>query len=248
MLRFHLLPLLIIPAIYVEAARADSVWDGTLTIAGGAAVSNSAYKKGDTVLASPVPFISYDYDRFSIGTEGLSYAVVDEDAVTVLVGLSPEMSPAYPDLNLYKGLGRDDTAIAYAVAEVGFDHAYVAVTAFHDALGAFDGAGGTVKLGTIVDVGPVEIDIGAGALISGSRYNQYLYGIDTDEARADRPAFETKTTLNPFIEVEATYMISDTLALVGIASYTDLGQHLAKSPLVRNTDIVEAGVYLGYQF
>ena len=36
MLRFHLLPLLIIPSIYVAAARADSVWDG------------------------PVPFISYD--------------------------------------------------------------------------------------------------------------------------------------------------------------------------------------------
>ncbi|MEL6679812.1 MAG: MipA/OmpV family protein [Pseudomonadota bacterium] len=248
MLRFHLLPLLIIPVIYAEAARAQSVWDGTLTIAGGATVSNSPYKGGDTVSASAVPYISYEYGGFSIGTEGVSYALIGEEDLTVVVGLSPETSPEYPDLRLYKGLGRDDTALAFAGAEIWLDYGYVEAIVFHDALGAFDGGGGTVKLGTVIDLAPVEIDIGVGALISGSKYNQYRYGVDADEARADRAAFEAKTTLNPFVEVEATYMITDNLAVVGIASYTDLGQHLAKSPLVRNTDLMEAGLFLGYTF
>ncbi|MEN8216214.1 MAG: MipA/OmpV family protein [Pseudomonadota bacterium] len=76
----------------------------------------------------------------------------------------------------------------------------------------------------------------------------YYYGVKQTQARADRPAYRGKATLNYTIAVNATYSLTKRSTLFADIEYERFGDDIYDSPLVDKEQIFTVFLGYGWQF
>ncbi len=95
--------------------------------------------------------------------------------------------------------------------------------------------------------GPLLLMPGAGVMLrSHNLANYYFGGVSQDEARADRPAWNTGTTLSPMVSLIGSYRFSaNWIGGFGI-NYERYDDDIADSPIVQHQGELYAGFGVGY--
>ena len=95
--------------------------------------------------------------------------------------------------------------------------------------------------------GPLLLMTGAGVMLrSHNLANYYFGGVSQDEARADRPTWNTGTTLSPMVSLIGSYRFNaNWIGGFGI-NYERYDGDIADSPLVQHQGELYAGMGLGY--
>ncbi len=95
--------------------------------------------------------------------------------------------------------------------------------------------------------GPLLLMPGAGVMLrSHNLANYYFGGVSQDEARADRPAWNTGTTLSPMVSLIGSYRFSaNWIGGFGI-NYERYNDDIADSPIVQHQGELYAGFGVGY--
>lgn len=78
------------------------------------------------------------------------------------------------------------------------------------------------------------------------KYANYYYGVRSNEARADRPAYDAGSTVNTEISLRADYMFDQHQTVFVQFGYTMLGSEIDDSPLTDSSD--ETMSFMGYLY
>ncbi len=228
--------------LFATTASAEGNWIVGLVVDGG----QSPYAGADAS-AELFPYVAYETDRLHIGVDEISYDLISRDNLDITVMIAPRFSPDFPDTALFEGLDRNDAIEAGFAATYSLGDAYAALSLQGDVSGAHDGFSGKAALGYDVEIGLVTVDLSAGVKMRDANLNNYLYGVGTDEATADRPAFKMDNTINGFAEITAMMPLAPKMFLVGEVSYTDLGDAF-DSPLIDRKSKTDLIIGVAYQF
>lgn len=94
--------------------------------------------------------------------------------------------------------------------------------------------------------GPWTLRPELGVSWQSSELADYYFGVDTDETRAGRLAYQAASTLTPFVGVQLEYAITERSQLLGGVGFGRLGDTIRNSPIVDERGIV--GGYLGLTY
>jgi outer membrane protein len=79
-----------------------------------------------------------------------------------------------------------------------------------------------------------------------SDFNDYYFGVDDDEVRAGRAAYEADASVTPFAGVQLEYAVSKQTHLIGGVGYGRLGDEISDSPIVDERSV--GGAYMGLSY
>jgi outer membrane protein len=79
-----------------------------------------------------------------------------------------------------------------------------------------------------------------------SDLNDYYFGVDANEVRAGRAAYEADASVTPFAGVQLEYAVSKQTHVIGGLGVGRLGDEISDSPIVDEGSV--AGGYLGLTY
>jgi len=188
--------------------------EGNWIIGGFVDAENNIYEGGKDE-AELLPYLAYETDRLHVGIDGIDYEILDTGAFSIGATLDYRTAPDFPDTILFEGLKRDDAVELGFEATYSFGELYANFAVEGDVNGAYDGYGGQLSLGYEAQAGPVLLDAKAGIDFRDKNFNNYRYGVASDEVTTDRAAYEMDNTANGFASVTAAYEITDNAFLIG---------------------------------
>jgi len=240
MKKIVLLACLIVP-VGMQAAA-----DGNWIVGGFVDAEKNIYEGGEDE-AQLLPYVAYETDRLHIGIDGIDYRFLDTDALSIAATLDYRSALDFPDTALFQGLERDDAVELGFEATYSFGEVYASFAFAGDVSDAYNGYQGQFAFGYETEAGPVHLDAKAGIDFRDKNLNNYLFGVASDEVKADRAAFEIGDAVNGFASVTAAYGLTDNAFLIGEMTYKDLGE-ANDSPLVSAREDVSLVIGVGWQF
>jgi len=115
-----------------------------------------------------------------------------------------------------------------------------------DISGASDGFRVTAQLSKPFEFGDLTIEPKIGVVWSDEDTNNYLYGIDSNQATADYTTYTSTDSIEPYAEVMVRYRFTKFLGLIGGVKYKKLDDTIMDSPMVDGKS--ELSVKLGLLF
>lgn len=197
--------------------------------------------------ADLLPYLAYETDRIHIGLDEISYELIDDGQWQVDVFLDPRFAPDLPETALFENLKRDDAIEAGFGVKYRFGATYIKASLQGDVSGAHDGFAGEAAVGYATEIDAIVLDAQAGLKLRDANLNNYLFGVSTDEATAQRAAFSMDDSANAFAEITLAYPLSDNVAVIGEVSFEDLG-NAQNSPLVARDKRSSIILGVAYQF
>lgn len=214
-----------------------------------AAVSQSPFDS-DKTDAALVPDFMISGDRFSLGTNGLSYDLIQRDGYTLAARLAPRWITSDP--SDVAGLGQLDRDIAAEIgvsATMQFGGVEAEVEALTDISGTHEGTSISAAVQTsLYQSGAFSLGGRIGVTWMDANLATYSYGIRTSEAGGSLAAYRVDAALIPSIGLQATYALSPSTMLVGRVSAEFLPDGVTDSPIVARDSVVSAMVGLRYAF
>lgn len=221
---------------------------------GGAAIGGQSPYIGEHRYVFPVPYFSYETDRFRIAPpDGLEVFLIDYEndngffAKTDFL-LGPEMPPRFNDDALYDGLDRPWALNAGVKARIGWEFLYADGEMKHDISNQYNGYELTAALGVQWRFGPVSVRGRGGVKHRDENYNLHLYGVAQDESTVLRPSYLPGSTTTPFANISLFTPVSQKVVLIGNITYEDLDA-LSQSPLLEDDPYkLDFALGLAYSF
>ncbi len=218
------------------------------SIGAGLAIGDSPFVDAD-VEFMPLPLISYEGERFSLGVDGLSFTAFDTDAISLDLVARPRFSGIESaDSDALDGLDRNITGDVGA--RIGYETGrfFASATLLQEFTGEHDGQELQIEAGTRLRAGPVPISLSAGIDWQSSDLAQYAWGVYADEATVGRPAYDPGDVVIPFVAAQAVYPLSQRVVLIGGVEAQFLPDAVTDSPIVEDDVTVSGFVGLSYAF
>jgi len=237
----------------VAAEQGLPLIGGELSLGIGVRGERGLYRDVDPEY-QPVPFLSYENGPLEIRTEG------GVDALLRLYGTEAYAIALIGSLDLHPGYDPDDSDYLEGMDEL--DNLYGAGLALSASVAGVEaGLEFLQEVGGEHDGQQAELSVGYRWLMLGCEWQpevsvtwlsektvDYLYGVSSREARADRPNCEPGASY----EVGAGLMIQRALVggltLVGMAEVAAFGGEITDSPIVEEDYEIEGVVGLMYTF
>lgn len=218
-------------------------------VLGGAVIGGQArYQHQDDTLM-PIPGALYFGDNLMyLGDRARYYLSRDGNLSTYAFGrmrfgnLDPDDDPFLHGMEKRKGQFE-----AGFGADLITPYALWSVRATTDVTGTSNGQELMLWANFPIIRGPLLLMPGAGVMLrSHNLANYYFGGVSQDEARADRPAWNTGTTLSPMVSLIGSYRFSaNWIGGFGI-NYERYDDDIADSPIVQHQGELYAGFGVGY--
>ena len=236
-------------AVFTFVTVAAHAQDGPQGFSAGlaAGVSSSPYVGEDDELGA-VPFLSYQGNGFSVGTNGVSVTVLNPPSGQLEAVLTPRFSAlSDPDSSALQGIDRDITA------DIGLRYTWslapeteVRATLLQEVTGEHDGQEADLQITQSLIAGRLPMQVFAGATWRSEELSEYMYGVLPGEAQAGRPAYAPGSTIVPYIGASAAFPLSDSTSLFGAVRAEFLQDAITDSPII--DDSASVGVQLGLRF
>lgn len=106
----------------------------------------------------------------------------------------------------------------------------------------------SLRVETLMHAGPVRIVPRLGLQWVDAKYVNYYFGVAPTETRADRPAYEGSSAINPEIGARFLYHLTPAQSTFVDLSATALGSSIKRSPLVERTWVPALRMGYVYRF
>ena len=207
--------------------------DDGWVLGGGVVADSSPYRETSDLEISPIPYIAWDRGPLHIGIDGISYELIDSDALSFEVLAQPRWTFSAPDdSELFRDIDRDTGIDAGGSANLDMGFVYLTATGLADISNVYSGYEASFKIGSQAQIGSAYVDIGAGFRHRDNKLNLHLYGVRPEESSADLVAYAPKSSTEPFVEMTLAYPLGRNTALIGFAEYNSLSQNVQNSPLI----------------
>jgi outer membrane protein len=205
--------------------------------------------ESDKVQGAIAPDFMIKGERFSFGTDGLTYDLVATGQVTLSARLAPRWAADLSDLAGLEHLKRNIAVEAGLAASLSLGQVQISVEALKDVSDTHDGAAVAATVGTMFEVSD-RFSIGAQARATwmDRKLATYTYGVLPNEARAGLAAYSVNEALIPTIAINANYAVNDHTSLVGGLTADFLPDNVTSSPIVKRDYVVSVMLGLRHGF
>lgn len=195
------------------------------------------------------PMISYTGDRLSLQLTSLSYRLTDIGDVKIHAVASVR-SQGYHSKDSQYLVGMKDRQDTLD-AGIGFDWKGINLSVTHDALSKHKGSEVSLSYNHGVDLGQLQLSVGAGINWQSKELTHYYYGVNESEVKNvvvdgrifHRTAYQLKSDCIPKASMFMRYGISDSLVLMSGAEINFLPKAITDSPIVKGN--VSWGLFAG---
>lgn len=214
-----------------------------------AGATTSPFDKDETVVGA-VPDFLIEGERFSFGTSGLTYDILESDGFGLSARLAPRFVSADPtEVPGLERLKKDIAVEAGLAATLTFGQFELGIEALKDVSDTHGGAAVTASVGTMVQLSD-RLGIGArvGATWMDQKLATYTYGVQPSEAGGGLAAFAVTDSVIPSIGIEASFALTEKATLIGTVSAEFLPDSVTASPIVKRDTVLSAMVGVRYAF
>jgi outer membrane scaffolding protein for murein synthesis (MipA/OmpV family) len=214
-----------------------------------ATASTSPYKGKDNQTAL-YPTLNYKQGPVSLGTDGLTYELIQSPFLSVTTGIVPRftalMSTKTPELSGIKRKVTGDFLLGLDL-ELGGGLG-TSLVLKQEITGEHEGQEfvGAARYGILQENFALEFT--AGAAWQSKELSHYTWGVSKSEARANRAAYAPGDVVIPFVGVSTVAPLSDSLTFVTSVRAEFLPKTITNSPIVKKKDIFSASVGLSYDY
>ncbi|MCG7985495.1 MAG: MipA/OmpV family protein [Candidatus Thiodiazotropha lotti] len=246
-------------ATLLPGLAAAGEWSAGINLGGG---RNPIIGEDNTLVAMPV--IAYRGERFhanlgnpglaffngSTNFGGLGYSLVKQDNFKLdLVGRIRAMGIDPDDNDELDGLDERKTGFDVGIDVVwGSDLGELNGQLLGDVSNRSKGQELVVSYAYPLKHGDWSFRPELGVSWQSSKLSDYYFGVDDDETGAGLESYQAKSTITPFVGIQAEYAWSKQIHLIGGAGIGRLGDGISDSPIVDGRNL--AGAFLGavYRF
>ena len=215
----------------------------------GAIVSTAPFV-GEAVEATPIPFIAYTGENFSIGANGLEAKAFELNRFSISGVVRPRFSELDdPDAPELASINRSITA------DVGVSLAYqlaprteFTVEFLQEFTGEHDGQEVSFALSYDIAFRPVRLTASVGGVWQSGNLTEYLYGVLGDETTASLSAFAPGSAVSPTASLRIGYDITPKIGFFGLATATILPDSIQESPIVSDGATFSLLTGVSYRF
>lgn len=232
MTKFKVLALGVLTAITATSALADNKF----SVGAGVGVLETPYKDYDRKVV-PVPVITYEGDDFWFrGLGGGYYLWNDEsDKLSVTAYYSPfEFKPKDSDNWQLRQLDKRKATLMAGLSYVhNTQYGFLRTSLAGDTLDNSNGISWDLAWLYRYTNGGLTLTPGIGVEWSSENMNEYYYGISGKESRrSGLDRYDPDSDWSPYLELSASYKLSDDWSVYGVGRYTHLSSEVKDSPMV----------------
>jgi outer membrane protein len=230
--KFKVLALGVLTAITATSALADNKF----SVGAGVGVLETPYKDYDRKVV-PVPVITYEGDDFWFrGLGGGYYLWNDEsDKLSVTAYYSPfEFKPKDSDNWQLRQLDKRKATLMAGLSYVhNTQYGFLRTSLAGDTLDNSNGISWDLAWLYRYTNGGLTLTPGIGVEWSSENMNEYYYGISGKESRrSGLDRYDPDSDWSPYLELSASYKLSDDWSVYGVGRYTHLSSEVKDSPMV----------------
>jgi MipA family protein len=214
-----------------------------------AGAGQSPFDKDETEIGL-IPDFLIEGERFSFGTSGLTYDVIQGGDITLSARLAPRWFAADPaDVAGLEHLKRDIAIEAGLSARFAFGNFAAELEALQDVSDTHSGMAVNASLSTGFSVSD-RVTIGAkvGATWMDSDLATYSYGVLPAEASGSLAAYRVAESVIPSISINASYALADHVSLTGGLETSFLPRNVTDSPIVKRNTLTSVMIGMRYEF
>ncbi len=232
MTKFKVLALGVLTAITATSALADNKF----SVGAGVGVLETPYKDYDRKVV-PVPVITYEGDDFWFrGLGGGYYLWNDEsDKLSVTAYYSPfEFKPKDSDNWQLRQLDKRKATLMAGLSYVhNTQYGFLRTSLAGDTLDNSNGISWDLAWLYRYINGGLTLTPGIGVEWSSENMNEYYYGVSGKESRrSGLDRYDPDSDWSPYLELSASYKLSDDWSVYGVGRYTHLSSEVKDSPMV----------------
>jgi MipA family protein len=197
-----------------------------------------------------IPDFLIEGDRFSFGTSGLTYDVVQGGDFTLSARLAPRWFAAdATDVAGLEQLKRDVAIEAGLSARFAFGSFAAELEALQDVSDTHGGMAVNAALSAGLSVSDrLTIGAKAGATWMDADLATYSYGVLPAEASSSLAAYRVKASVIPTIGINVSYAVADHVSLTGGMETSFLPESVTDSPIVKRDTLTSVMIGMRYQF
>ncbi len=235
-----------------DASAPDGDWHVTV---GAGALVVPEYQGGEEYEFIPVPYIDIRYrDRVELNPfDGLRFNALQNEALTLGVGLGADFGRDDDDADRLRGLGDvDPAAEGLLFAEYRYERASLGVTFAHDMTGnGHEGYTAELEAAYMMPVNRrLFVTTSVGTHYASENYMDSYFGVNARQAaRSGLQQFDAGAG---FKDVSgglfARYMWDESWSLNGFARYSRLVGDAADSPVIETENQAITGAFVAYSF
>lgn len=232
MTKFKVLALGVLTAITATSALADN----NFSVGAGVGVLETPYKDYDRDVV-PVPVITYEGDDFWFrGLGGGYYLWNDEsDKLSITAYYSPfEFKPKDSDNWQLRRLDKRKATLMAGLSYVhNTQYGFLRTSLAGDTLDNSNGISWDLAWLYRYTNGGLTLTPGIGLEWSSENMNEYYYGVSGKESRrSGLDRYDPDSDWSPYLELSASYKLTDAWSVYGIGRYTHLSSEVKDSPMV----------------
>ena len=197
-----------------------------------------------------IPDFQIEGDRFSFGTSGLNFDVIQRGDFTLSARLAPRWFAADPaDVAGLEQLKREIAVEAGLSARFAFGDFEAELESLQDVSDTHGGMAVNASLSTGFSVSD-RFTIGAkvGTTWMDADLATYSYGVFPAEARGSLAAYRVGESVIPSISINASYALADHVSLMGGVETSFLPESVTDSPIVKRETLTSVVIGLRYEF
>ncbi|WP_244438828.1 MipA/OmpV family protein [Paraburkholderia dilworthii] len=214
----------------------------------GVGIEPSPYK-GDSARITPIPLFYVDNKWISAFATTLDLKVGQWNDVSLALRGRVGILEGYKasDAPILNGMQNRDSVTFWYGPALGWHSGFGTLTASY-LIGGNKGQQAAVEFRKTFESGKWTIEPHADAKWLNSKYVDYYYGVMQSEARAGRPAYDGKSTVNATIGTRVAYQMTQHQSVSLDLQVTHLGSAISDSPLIGKRFIPAARLGYIYQF
>jgi outer membrane protein len=230
--KFKVLALGVLTAITATSALADN----NFSVGAGVGVLETPYKDYDRDVV-PVPVITYEGDDFWFrGLGGGYYLWNDEsDKLSITAYYSPfEFKPKDSDNWQLRRLDKRKATLMAGLSYVhNTQYGFLRTSLAGDTLDNSNGISWDLAWLYRYTNGGLTLTPGIGLEWSSENMNEYYYGVSGKESRrSGLDRYDPDSDWSPYLELSASYKLTDAWSVYGVGRYTHLSSEVKDSPMV----------------
>lgn len=244
MTKFKLLALSVLTATCAFAVNAED----TFSLGAGVGVEKSPYKQYDNKVI-PVPVINYESDNFWFHGLGGGYYLWNDDVdqLSVTAFYFPwEFKPKDSDDRALRQLDKRHSSMMAGLSyEHNTQYGFLRTTLAGDVLDNNNGVMWDLAWLYRYTNGGLTVTPGIGVEWASEHLNDYYFGVSRSESRrSGLNSYNPDDSWSPYLELTASYRLTDNWSVYGTGRYTHLSDEVKDSPMVDKSwgGLLSAGV------
>lgn len=225
-------------------ASLDNEEGPTMYLGGGALISSKPYR-GAEARIYPVPLFAYEGERFYLRGIVGGYRLFSSGGWSI----GPIVQPRFDgynaqDSSFLRGMDDRDWSVDAGVGislltQVGL----FGLSLVTDVLGRHDGQELELSYTAMFKLDEFQFIPSIGMRWKSENIVDYYFGVEPDEVRPDRMAYDGDDAVNPFVRLAVRRKLTSRWSLLGAVQYEWLDDEITDSPLVQ--DSYDASIMAG---